>query len=189
VTQKKSTPKTERIIMITPGVGFGAPVTRAPVKSFWKGGGMASVSVLFGVNRSYFLGVGLEGVLMPFSESAFAAAYPAITPHEQNLGLLHLFLEGKYTPFARYRLSPYAICTLGGARLTNADYLAYPGGTRVIYYGIRGITRLATGIGVGADFLLNRTVIVAVEGKATYVHNDPNIGLWLSFQGGVRFVL
>ncbi len=190
----KATPaKTKRAdtrrVILSIGGGFGLPVTRDGIKQFWTGGPVGSIGILFGVNPSFATGLGFEGAFLPFNETAFVAAYPTVPVHHQDIGLMHLFLEGKYTPFAKYRLAPYVAGTLGAARLSNAECYDVIGGKRVTYYSIKSITRFAAGMALGTDLSLSRSVIAWAELKATYIHNDPNIGLWTSLVGGVRFVL
>ncbi len=178
-----------RPVVLSVGGGFGLPLSRDGIKQFWMGGPTGSLGVLFRMNRSFAAGLGVEGAFLPFDEMAFGTTYPAVSVHHMDVGLVHLFVQAKYTPFGKYRLAPYLAGTLGGARLSNAEYYEVIGGKRVTYYSIRAITRFAAGMGLGTDLMLSRSLYLWAELKGTYIHNDPNIGLWTSLVGGLRFVL
>jgi hypothetical protein len=167
--------------------GFGMPLSKAALKQFWNGGPAASASFLVSVNRSVAFGVGLDAAMLTFNASNFTATYPGVPVQERTTTFLNLYIGWRYTPFWKNRFAPYLGATIGAGRFTGAEYKQIVNGGRVTYYEIPGITRLSVGGIIGADYKLTGRLALVVEGKGTYLHNDPEAGVVITVSGGIRF--
>jgi len=60
-------------------------------------------------------------------------------------------------------------------------------GVRYTYYNVGGRARLTLGAVAGALYALDYNFSLVAELKATYVHNDPAVGLLLHGRGGIQY--
>lgn len=173
-----------RSIVVT--AGLTVPLSHSYLTDFWTMGPGGSFTFFAHVHRLVSVGVGAEGSLLFFRSGAFETQYPGVAYEKRNLGLLHLFLTWRYAFVSQPPVSPFIGASIGAAKATKAVYETTVNGIRTTYYEIPGRTRLAVAGLLGADFFLDRTVALEVEGKALFLYNDPEVGLSLSVRAGVR---
>lgn len=166
--------------------GLTVPVSHIPLTDFWTMGPGGSAAFFAHVHRLVSVGVGMEASSLFFRSGAFETKFPGVSSKKPNIGFLHLYLAWRYAFLSQPPVSPFIGASVGAAKATPAVYETMINGIRTTYYEIPGRTRLAVAGLVGADFFLDRTVAVEVEGKAVYLHNDPEVGLVLSVRAGVR---
>lgn len=166
--------------------GLTVPVSHSPLTDFWTMGPGGSVAFFAHVHRLVSVGVGGEGSMLFFRSGAFETRFPGVSYEKRNLGLLHLYLTWRYTFVAQPPVSPFIGASVGAAKATLAVFETTVNSMRTTYYEIPGRTRLAVAGLLGADFFLDRSVAVEIEGKALYLYNDPEVGLSLSVRAGVR---
>lgn len=101
--------------------GFDYPISRPGLTQYWRGGVCGSITFLIPANRMVAFGIGLDGALLKFSPSGFAAAYPGVAVQSRDLGYLSTYLAWRYTPFSRYRLGPYIGANFGGIAIHRSN--------------------------------------------------------------------
>lgn len=171
---------------IVMSVGPTVPISHNSLTEFWTMGPGGSITFFAHVHRLVSVGVGGEASLLHFRSGAFEQRYPGVPVQERNVGLLHLYLAWRYAFLSQPPVSPFIGATVGAAKATSAVYQTTVSGIRTIYYEIPGRMRLAFGALAGADFFLDRSLAIEVEGKAIYLYNDPEVGLTVSVRAGVR---
>ena len=169
--------------------GFGFPLSRKGITDFWKAGPSGSAQFLVNINRNAAIGIGLDASTLYFRRGAFAGSYPGVPVQARNLGFFCLYLAATYTPMPGKRLMPFVEANIGAARLTGAIYQEMINGVRVTYYSIPGTMRLALAAAGGVDLVFNSRLAFRGEVKATYLNNDPDLGIELGLRGGLRFRL
>jgi hypothetical protein len=179
----------QRPLTISIASGIGWPATKSPLREFWRLGPAGSLTVSSRVNRRLSLGAGIDAAIYRFSNAAFRARFPGVSPLNRKTAFTHVFVFAKIDLSPGHRLAPFVQGSLGAARLTPASYQATVGGVRRVYYEIPPRARLALGLSVGADLMVLRWFAVSAEVRATMVHNDPNAGIEPALLGGFRFTL
>jgi hypothetical protein len=172
-------------------VTFGAimPQSKAGLTQFWKMGPSGSIRLLTPVSRTFALGMGFDASLLYFKRGAFSAAYPDVPRQRRNLAYLNLSLVCMYTLAPGRRTSAFIDGEIGASRFTGATYKVIINDVRTVYYDIPGRMRLTIGLGTGVDIGLQRWIAVRVEGRALYMHDDPNAGVTLALRAGLKFLL
>jgi hypothetical protein len=171
---------------IVMSAGLTVPVSHHHLTDFWSMGPGGSVAFFAHVHRLVSVGVGVDGSMVFFRSGAFETQFPGVSSEKRNLGLLHLYLAWRYAFVSKPPVSPFIGASVGAAKATSAVFETTVNGIRATYYEIPGRTRLAVAGVLGADFFLDRTTAVEVEGKAVYLYNDPEVGLVVSVRAGVR---
>jgi hypothetical protein len=156
---------------------------------FWAPGQTVSAEFLINITSRFSLGIGVDAARYPFREPWFVLAYPTIPPQSTDLYWWNLYFASKLAFPGRTRFVPFALGQIGVSRVTAAEYREVIGGVRVIYYDIKGRTRLTVGFGGGVDYYVYRWLLLQVEAKMTYAHNDPQRNLIPLLRAGVMFVL
>lgn len=175
--------------MLNLQVGGVFPISKEGLKAFWTPGPSGSLSFLVGVSKTFALGLGADFAQLKFDDGAFEGAFPTIKVQNRDIHFGHLYVVGKVSFLPHMRTSPFLIASVGASRMTEASYRVVISGTRITYYHVGGSTRLAVGLGGGADIYLAKWIALEAEARALYMHNDPDAG-WMSFlRGGVRFTL
>jgi len=189
VAQKTGAAQPSKRLTLSFTGGAGIPISKAGIREFWNGSATGSVSILASVSREVAFGVGVDAGMLVFDQTKFIGTYPSVPVQERNTAFLHVYIAWRYTPFWKNRWAPFLGATVGAARFTAAEYKQMVNGVKVTYYEIPGMTRLSFGGILGTDLILSSRVALTVEGRMTYVHNDPEAGLWLALNGGIRFFL
>jgi hypothetical protein len=141
------------------------------------------------VNSSTALGLGIDLARLYFRLGAFSTTFPGVLPVRKDIAMGHVYVGVKHS-FAPTRwFSPYIAGTIGAARVTGAVYREVIDSVRVTYYDLPGRTRLAGSLALGTDIRLGRTLSFTMEAKATYFHNDPDVGFFCLIDGGFRVTL
>ncbi len=167
--------------------GVMMPVTHASLKDFWRLGPSAVLAVYTNVNRFVSFGAGAEASTLSFNDGAFSERYPGVASHPLWTVNLHLFVTWKYTGRLGSVVSPTFSASLGGSKMTRAVYEERIAGVRRTYYSIPGRMRLTLGVTPGVEFAINRGLSMVVEGRALYLHNDPEAGLLAGGRCGLRW--
>lgn len=170
----------------TATVGGAFPFSRDGIRAFWQPGLSAAGRFTTAVTREVGIGVGVEASQLSFDRGAFEAAYPTVPPETNELLLIAVSVHAKVLLLPSYRTCPYLVAEVGAARLTEATYRRISNGTRTTYYSVGGTTRLQAGISGGVDITFTRWLAFELEGKFTYIHNDPDAGLLGAARGGFR---
>lgn len=170
----------------TATVGAAVPLSHDGLTGFWKPGLSAAGRFTTSVTREVGIGVGVEASQFSFDRVAFEEAFPAVAPETNDLLLIGVSVHAKVLLLPAYRTCPYVVLEVGAARLTEATYRRVSGGMRTTYYSVGGTTRLSAGLSGGADITLTRWLALEIEGKMTYIHNDPDAGFLGAARGGFR---
>ncbi len=167
--------------------GVMVPVTHASLKDFWNLGPAGGLTVYANVNRFVSFGAGVEALLLSFDDGAFSARYPGVSAHPLRTANLHLFVTWKYTGRLGSVLCPTFSASLGGSKMTKALYEERIAGVRTTYYSHPGRMRLTIGVSPGLEFAMSRGLALVIEGRALYLHNDPEAGLLAGGRCGLRW--
>lgn len=170
-------------------VGMAIPLSKQAVTQYWNPGLSGSVSFLLPAQRSVLVGLGFDASALTFDESAFIAANPTVPPNAIDIGVFNLQLLSRILFRPGMRFSPWMDAGLGGAFVTGATYREVIDGVRHTYYDIKRTTRLSLSAGAGADIFFTAAFALTIRGKATYLVNDPSIGVVLVADAGLRFRL
>jgi hypothetical protein len=165
------------------------PLSHASLKEFWKPGPSAALAIYVNVNRFVALGLGAEGALFFFDRSSFEGRFDTVAVHELNTANLHIFLAWKYTGRLGSFLSPTLGATVGASKMTKALYQQRVAGVRQTYYEIPGMMRVTVGATAGLEFVLSRSLSLMLEGRAQYLHNDPEAAILAGARAGLRINL
>ncbi len=186
---KEDSVQSARRKTLTLRYGVGIPLSDKAITQFWAPGQTISAEFLINITPHFYLGLGLDVAKYPFRERWFALAYPAIPPQSTDLYWWNLYFSSKRTFSTGTRFVPFAFGQVGVSRVTDAEYREVIAGVRVIYYDIKGSTRLTLGFGGGVDYYIYRWLLLQAEVKMTYAHNDPQRSLIPLLRGGVIVVL
>jgi opacity protein-like surface antigen len=167
-------------------VGLAAPVTHESFTDFWKRGPSAGFGLMSRLSENLKLGFGIEATLFSFRRAAFAERYPDVPVQAKDQTLVHIFLFVRNYFEPGQRFSPYLGGGVGFSRISGAESEEVINGVRKTYYEIPGFIRLALGLSVGADYYFTMRFAVQGEVRAVYLHRGPNLGLVVSFRGGVK---
>ncbi len=170
--------------------GFTAPQSKDALTQFWKGGPGVAVKVLLRAAPGFWIGAGADISALWFRQSGFVQAYPSVDVQKKNMAWVNIFVLSRYGGFIRSGLvHPYTEFAIGASRLSGAEYKEVIDSVRVTYYEIPARTRLALTLTGGVEIQVWPRVSFLVEGAVRYVHNDPNVGVALLANGGVRVTL
>lgn len=169
--------------------GLAVPRSKSGLTAFWENGASGSASFFVNVNREVAIGLGVDVAELQFKESAFRETYPDVDVEANNVILSNVYVGAKLSLLPSMRTCPYITVSMGAQRMTEALYRRSIAGVRVTYYNIGGSTRLTGGVAVGANIHVNSWFALEVEGKATYIHNDPDASVVGAARGGFRFRL
>jgi hypothetical protein len=184
---RRVVPKVPKNSLIV-SAGWMVPLSHNALKEFWNPGPSTSLALYVNVNRFVALGVGAEATLFRFNQGAFEEAHLGVAPHKLNTANLHLYVAWRYTGHLGPVLSPFLGASLGASQMTKAVYqVRDTNGIRHTYYEIPGLTRLTLGGSAGLDLNLSRFLSVVLEGRAQYLHNDPEAALFAGGRFGMRF--
>jgi hypothetical protein len=172
---------------ITVSAGWIVPLSRPPLKEFWKPGPSAALGMYVNVNRFVALGLGVEGTYFVFDKPSFVARFPTVLEHPLNVGNIHLFLAWKYTGRLGSVVSPTLGASIGVSKMTKAVYQERVAGVRQTYYEIPGMARATAGATAGIEFAMNRNLSLAIEGRGIYLNNDSEAGFLAGGRMGLRF--
>ena len=166
---------------------MGIPLSHASFKEFWMRGPGIGIGLMSRMSENIKIGFGADGTLYSFRRGAFAERYPGVpvTVRHQTLVNLDLLMRNYFLPGQRF--SPYLGADLGFARISGAENKEVINGVRKTYYEIPGTTRLTLSGAAGADYFFTREFAVQADVRAVYLHNDPNVGLFLYFRVGAKF--
>jgi hypothetical protein len=167
----------------------GIPLSDKAMTQFWAPGQTISAEFQINITPRFSLGMGVDAAKYPFREPWFVLAYPTIPPQATDLYWWNLYFSSKLTFPTGTRFVPFALGQIGVSRVTDAEYREVIAGVRVIYYDIKGTTRLTFGFGGGVDYYVYRWLLLQAEMKMTYAHNDPQRSLIPLLRGGVMIVL
>ncbi|MBP1658300.1 MAG: hypothetical protein H6Q31_2901 [Bacteroidetes bacterium] len=168
---------------------MGTPLSHQSFKEFWQPGPGIGIGLMSRMSENIKIGFGVDGTLYSFRRGAFAARYPGVpvTVRHQTLVQLYLLMRNYFLPGQRF--SPFLGADLGFARISGAENKEVINGVRKTYYEIPGTTRLTLSGNAGADYFFTREFAIQADVRAVYLHNDPNVGLFLYFRFGVKFKL
>src|SRR5512140_2052415 len=170
--------------------GYAAPTSKDALTQFWKGGPVGGISVLVRAAPGFWIGAGLDVSALWFRESAFAQAYPSVEMQKKNMAWVNIFVLSRYGGFVRSGpVHPYTELAIGASRLSGAEHKEVIDSVRVTYYEIPARTRLALKLTGGMEIPAWPGISFLVEGAVRYVHNDPNVGVGILVNGGVRVTL
>ncbi len=168
--------------------GMTNPQGHDRLREFWLTGPGGAAEFRVHLSPVFSLGAGGEMSLLYFDEAAFNRRWPGVPLQtKQNLFLGNLFLDGAYAPLPASRLRPYFKGQLGAEFISEALYRQVIAGVRYTYYKVGGRTRLSLGMAAGASYALDYHFNLLMEVRATYVHNDPAVGLLLHGRGGIQY--
>lgn len=168
---------------------MGTPVSHQSFKEFWQSGPGIGIGLMSRMSENIKFGFGVDGTLYSFRRGAFAERYPGVpmTVRHQTLVNLYLLMRNYFLPGQRF--SPFLGVDFGFARISGAESKEVINGVRKTYYDIPGTTRLTLSGAAGADYYFTREFAVQADVRAVYLHNDPNVGVFLYFRVGVKFKL
>lgn len=168
--------------------GITNPQGHDRLREFWLNGPGGSAEFRVHLSPVFSLGAGGDMSLLYFDEAAFNRRWPGVPLQtKQNLFLGNIYLDGAYALLPASRLRPYVKGQLGAEFITEAVYRQVIAGVRYTYYNVGGRTRLTLGMAAGASYALDYYFSLLVEVKATYVHNDPAVGLLLHGRAGIQY--
>jgi len=183
------TPKAYKRTMLVVTAGAGTVLSDSVMESFWKPGVSGAVSILFHVSRPVSFGIGFEGTYLPFDAAGFTETHPDIPVHATDLGLLSLSIQGKWSPFPLYAVSPFLSGSVGATHTTAASYTQTIQGKRHVYYSIKPKNRLSLGVSAGADFSLAPWLWIELEARGAYAYHDPDLGVSVAGRAGMQIRL
>ncbi len=165
--------------------GISSPLSKAGLTEFWGAGPTGAAQVLVHVSRSVSVGMGLDVASYVFKPSDFSTKFPTIPVREKNILGISVLLTAKFVPVPQARLTPFFLGQLGAAQVTPTEYREVVDSVRVTYYNIPRRFRLASNVAAGFDLYIVRGFWIELEGKLSYVHNDPSRGTTFFLRGGV----
>ena len=172
---------------ITVLAGAGIPLSKEGLTQFWKLGPSGSLSFLVNVTPPTSVGIGADFSMLYFKMADFGSTFPTVPVQRKDIAMIHIYVGFKQSFSPARVFSPYIAGTVGAARVTGASYKEIIDSVRVTYYDIPGRTRLAASFALGTDIVLSRVIAFTMEAKATYFHNDPDVGVMSFVRGGFRF--
>jgi outer membrane protein W len=147
------------------------------------------MSLLFRASEHTKLGFGAEATLFSFRRGNFLAENPGVPVQAKDMVFVNVYLLMRRYFQPTLRTSPYVGAELGFLRISGAEYKEIVNGVRVTYYEIPGALRLTASAVLGVDQYLSRRLAIQVDVRATYIHNDPSVGLILGGRGGLKLTL
>jgi hypothetical protein len=169
--------------------GAGLPMTHPSFTRYWLRGPSAGMSLLFRASEHIKLGFGAEATLFSFRRGNFFAQNPGVPVQAKDMVFVNVYLLMRRYFQPTLRTSPYVGAELGFLRISGAEYKEIVNGVRVTYYDIPGALRLTASAVLGVDQYLSRRLAIQVDVRATYIHNDPSVGLILGGRGGLKLTL
>jgi hypothetical protein len=169
--------------------GMTIPMSHASLKNLWLRGPSARVAFYFKANDRTRFGVGIDAALFSFRRGMFAAIFPGVPVQAKNLTTIHVYMGMRNYLKPSVRMTPFLGAEVGVVRCSGAEYKAIISGVRHTYYDIPGMAHLAASVSAGVDYYLVPHLAVQLEGRAIYVVNDPDMGLFLTAHAGFKFAL
>lgn len=181
-----ATPR-ERTIEIWGGMGH--PFNHRSFKRYWMRGPSAGFSMHFRASEHVKIGFGAEATLFSFKAGNFQLWNPTVPVQIKDIVAINVFLSMRryFQPYSK--TSPFIGLEVGFTRVTGAEYKDFVNAVRVTYYDVPGAFRLSGSATVGIDHYLSRKVAVQAEAHLTYLHNDPNLSLFIGGRAGLKFTL
>jgi opacity protein-like surface antigen len=180
--------KSSRLSLKVSG-GLATPKSKKSLTRFWKGGPAFSVNLLVRAAPGFWVGTGVDVSALWFRQANFGLRYPSVELQRRNMAWVNIFLLSRFGLSPGGPVHPYVEFGAGGSRLSGAEYKEIVDSVRVTYYEIPARTRLAMKFTGGIEITLSPAFAFIAEGALRYVHNDPNMGVGLLLQGGVRLTL
>lgn len=169
-------------------LGVANPQNHGRLREFWLNGPSGSAEFRVHLNPLLSLGGGGDMSLLFFNQEAFVARWPNVPiKTKENLFVGNLYLDAAYAPLPASILRPFLKGQVGALFVTEAIYREVIAGVRYTYYSVGGRTRLTLGVAAGATWAFDYNFGLVAEIKATYVHNDPAIGLLLFARAGIQY--
>lgn len=169
--------------------GIGIPVTHPSFTRYWLRGPSAGTKLLFSASEHTKLGFGAEATLYSFRRGNFALLNPGVPVQVKHMVFVNVYLSMRRYFQPTLRTSPYIGGELGFLRISGAEYKEIVNGVRVTYYDIPGALRLTVSAVFGVDHYFSRRFAIQADVRATYIHNDPSVGLILGGRAGCKFTL
>lgn len=169
--------------------GMGHPFNHRSFKRYWMRGPSAGFSMHFRATDHVKIGFGAEATLFSFRAGNFQVWNPSIPVQIKDIVALNVFLSMRRYFQPALKTSPFIGLEVGFTRVTGAEYKDFVNSVRVTYYDIPASFRLTASGTVGIDHYLSRKLAVQAEAKLTYLHNEPNLGLFISGRAGLKLTL
>lgn len=169
-------------------LGVANPQSHGRLREFWLNGPSGSAEFRVHLNPSLSLGGGGDMSLLYFNEAAFATRWPNVPiKTKENLFVGNVYIDAAYAPLPASIIRPFFKGQVGALFVTEAIYRQVIGNVRYTYYNVGGRTRLTLGVATGVTWAFDYNFGLIAEIKATYVHNDPAIGLLLFGRAGIQY--
>jgi hypothetical protein len=169
--------------------GMAHPFNHKSFKRYWMRGPAAGFSMHFRASDHVKIGFGAEATLFSFRAGNFTVWNPTVPVQVKDIVALNVFLSMRRYFRPALRTSPFIGGEIGFTRVTGAEYKDIVNAVRVTYYEVPASFRLTASACVGIDHYLSRTIAVQGEVHLTYLHNDPNVGLFVGGRAGLKFTL
>ena len=169
--------------------GLGHPFNHRAFKRYWMRGPSAGFSMHFRASEHVKIGFGAEATLFSFKAGNFQVWNPTVPVQIKDIVTVNVFLSMRRYFQPSSRTSPFIGMEVGFTRITGAEYKDFVNAVRVTYYDVPGAFRLTGSATVGIDHYLSRKVALQAEAHLTYLHNDPNLSLFLGGRAGLKFTL
>ncbi len=169
--------------------GMGHPFNHRAFKRYWMRGPSAGFSMHFRASDHMKIGFGAEATLFSFKAGNFQVWNPGVPVQVKDLVTINVFLSLRRYFQPTSKTSPFAGLEVGFTRITGAEYKGFVNAVRVTYYDVPGSLRLTASGTVGIDHYLSRRVAVQAEAHLTYLHNEPNLSLFIGGRAGFKFTL
>jgi hypothetical protein len=177
----------ERTIEIWGGIAH--PLTHASFKRYWMRGPAAGFAMYFRASEHVKIGFGAEATLFSFRAGNFVKWNPTVPAQVKDIVAVNVFLSMRRYFQPTLRTSPFIGAEVGFTRITGAEYKDFINNVRITYYDVPGSFRLTASATFGIDHYLSRKIALQGEARLTYLHNDPNVGLFLGARAGLKFTL
>ena len=169
--------------------GMSHPFNHRSFKRYWMRGPAAGFSMHFRASEHVKIGFGAEATLFSFRAGNFQVWNPSVPVQIKDIVTLNVFLSMRRYFQPTLRTSPFIGAEVGFTRITGAEYKDIVNAVRVTYYDVPGSFRLTASGTLGIDHYLSRTIAIQGEAHLTYLHNEPNLSLFVGVRGGLKFTL
>jgi hypothetical protein len=169
--------------------GMSHPFNHRAFKRYWMRGPAGGFAMYFRASDHVKIGFGAEASLFSFRAGNFQVWNPTVPVQVKDIVALNVFLSMRRYFQPALRTSPFIGVEVGFTRITGAEYKDVIDAVRVTYYDVPGSFRLTASGCVGIDHYLSRRLAIQAEAHLTYLHNDPNLGLFIGGRAGLKFTL
>lgn len=169
--------------------GLGHPFNHRSFKRYWMRGPSAGFSMHFRASDHVKIGFGAEATLFSFRAGNFQVWNPGVPVQIKDIVALNVFLSMRRYFQPALRTSPFIGMEVGFTRISGAEYKDFVNSVRVTYYDVPGSLRLTASGTVGIDHYLSRKLAVQAEAHLTYLHNEPNLSLFIGGRAGIKVTL